>query len=125
MEKRSIDGSAPVPDSLPVFVCAYSSEHGNILQSVEGENPVDNRAKVPLEVTRGGLAPSWGGVRRGRQAKIAADRQITGLQHILLRLSQARERGRNTETGRERDGDKYTDNQSESAFPLISGVCRS
>lgn len=107
-----------------------------IPQSVEGENPVNDRAKVALEVTRGGLTPSWGGVRRSRQTKIVADRQVTGFQHILLRLNQAREmqkqnaekeRKRNTEereqTNRERYKEMETDTQKESAFPLISNVC--
>ncbi|CAN0200521.1 unnamed protein product [Pylaiella littoralis] len=46
-------------------------------QSVEGINPSDSRAKVPLEVTRGGLAPNWGGVRRGRVMKRVSEREAT------------------------------------------------
>lgn len=61
-------------------------------KSVEGINPSDSRAKVPLEVTRGGLAPNWGGVRRGRVMRRVSERESTGLQHILLRLTQARQK---------------------------------
>jgi len=57
---------------------------------VEGIDPTEVRAKVPLEVTTGGLTPSWGGVRRGRTIGRVAGRESTGLQHILLRLTQAR-----------------------------------
>lgn len=58
-------------------------------KSVEGINPADARAKVPLEVTAGGLVPDWGGVRRGRVMRRVAGRGPTGLRHVLLRLAQA------------------------------------
>lgn len=58
-------------------------------QSVEGINPSNLRAKIPSEITGGGLHPSWGGVRRGRATKRVAGREVTGLQHVLLRLAQA------------------------------------
>lgn len=50
---------------------------------------MDLRAKIPLEVTRGGLEPSWGGVRRVREKRRVAGRDATGIQHTLLRLMQA------------------------------------
>ncbi|CAM9590049.1 unnamed protein product, partial [Scytosiphon promiscuus] len=64
-------------------------------QSVEGINPSDPRAKVPLEVTRGGLVPDWGGVRRGRVSKRVDGRDTIGLQHVLLRLAQEKARATN------------------------------
>ena len=57
---------------------------------MEGINPSDTRAKVSMEITRGGVTPNWGGVRRGRLAGQVAGRDTTGLQHVLLRLMQAR-----------------------------------
>ncbi|CAM9474289.1 unnamed protein product, partial [Ectocarpus fasciculatus] len=67
-------------------------------QSVEGINPSDLRAKVPLEVTGGGFAPDWGGVRRRRGVKKVAGRGSSGLQHILLRLIQEKARASNVFT---------------------------
>lgn len=60
-------------------------------QSVEGIDPADPRGKIALEVTRGGFSPNWGGVQRGRVKRRVAGRRSTGLNHILLRLAQARE----------------------------------
>ncbi|CAN0192804.1 unnamed protein product, partial [Ectocarpus sp. 12 AP-2014] len=67
-------------------------------QSVEGINPSDLRAKVPLEVTGGGFAPDWGGARRRRGVKKVAGRGSSGLQHILLRLMQEKARASNVFT---------------------------
>ncbi|CAM9792086.1 unnamed protein product, partial [Ectocarpus sp. 8 AP-2014] len=67
-------------------------------QSVEGINPSDLRAKVPLEVTGGGFAPDWGGVRRRRGVKKVAGRGSSGLQHVLLRLMQEKARASNVFT---------------------------
>lgn len=91
----TVAASALAP-SLPFFlltnVCYVLGGGRRLLfpQSVEGINPSDPRAKVPLEVTRGGLVPDWGGVRRGRVTKRVDGRDTIGLQHVLLRLAQVR-----------------------------------
>ncbi|CAM9884733.1 unnamed protein product, partial [Discosporangium mesarthrocarpum] len=64
-------------------------------QRVEGYNPVDHLAKVPLEITSGGFRPLWGGVRRGRTRGIVHLRGTTGLQHTMLRLLQGKAHGSN------------------------------
>lgn len=80
------------PEIQPLTLAIFSSLSApRAAKSVEGINPAESRAKIPLEVTTGGLAPSWGGVRRGRVMGRVSGRESTGLQHVLLRLTQVRQ----------------------------------
>lgn len=94
---QDIPTPAIQPPSSPQPFCRAKPDRDRLArlgtltpQSVEGIDPTEATAKVPLEVTSGGLIPSWGGVRRGRVMRRVAGRGTTGLQHILLRLTQAR-----------------------------------